>query len=494
MRNRLAHTCACLCLLLWSFLPALSQTESSDQPPSNRHSQEIVVDPVGKAALGLQYFQVKRVDKPVEIKTTGKIEAIPTREFTQHSMLSGSVTSVNVMPGDHVTAGQALVIIDSPELNQLAAETVQTKEQIENDIKQAKITGDAEVSQANAQLQLAQANYNRDKLLLDKGIAAEKEVQTSLADLEVAKNRLQAATQKKNATLENLQNRLHINIETLTKKLIQMGVGEAQVRAILQSNHTITSISIESVRSGIISEILASAGQSVSPNVPLVKISDLSRVWATADIYEQDVASVHLNQAVAVKVAAFPNLQFEGRLTFIGKQINPQTRTLPVRIEIPNPDLKLTLDMFADLTIKTDVVTSAILVPKDAIVERNGKTAVFKKIAESYSPVAVTTGRTFSDQVEIISGVSPGDIIVSRGAYQLNSEGNQGGRWADNDDDQGTNKPAPSTSVSPAFLAIALFLVFILGFGLAALLMRKPKGVSNHPKEEPAEPSAVVEK
>ncbi len=485
-------------LLLTILLAApASRAQSSEgiaQSISAEKSKPISVDAVGKAALGLQFFRVQKSTSPVKIKTTGKIEAIPTREFTQHSMLSGNVTTVKIMPGDPVTAGQTLLIIDSPELNQLASETLQTKEQIENEIKQAGITSDADIAQAAAQYQLTQANYNRDKLLFDKGVAAEKDVQTSLADMDVAKSRVDAATKKKNATLDNLRTKLRISVETLTTKLSQMGVQASQIKEVLRSKHTITSVPVTSARAGIVSEILTSAGQSISPNVPLVKVSDLNRVWATADIYEQDIASVRLDQPVAVQVAAFPGLQFDGRLTFIGKQINSLTRTLPVRIEIANPDLKLTPDMFADLNIQTASMVSAILIPKEAIVDRAGQSIVFKQIAGKYVPVEVKTARTFSDQVEVTSGLAPGDVIVSRGAFQLNGESNPSGGLPDSDDEPTATKPTASNAISPLIFAIAIFGVFLLGFGLSTLLKGRMKQEKTVTKDQSAEPPVAMEK
>lgn len=494
MTKHLSLIYALLLAVLFTWLPSRAQNSEAEQSASANKTNALSVDSVGKAALGIQTIRVQKSTRPVEIKTTGKIEAIPTREFTQHSMLSGNVTAVKVMPGDHVTAGQTLLIIDSPELNQLAAETLQTKEQIENDIKQAGITSDADIAQATAQYQLAQANYNRDKLLFDKGVAAQKDVQTSLADMDVAKSRVDSAIKKKNATLENLRSKLRISVETLTTRLTQMGVQASQIKEVLRSKHTITSIPVTSARAGIVTEILASAGQSISPNVPLIKVSDLSRVWATADIYEQDIASVHLNQSVAVQVAAFPALQFDGRLTFIGKQINAQTRTLPVRIEIANRDLKLTPDMFADLSIQSGSLASAILIPKEATVDRAGQSIVFKQIAGKYVPVEVKTARTFSDQIEVTSGLSPGDVIVSRGAFQLNGENNPAGGLPDSDDEPTAAKPTPASSISPLFFSIAIFVVFLLGFALSALVKARAKRERTITKDEKAEPPVILEK
>jgi hypothetical protein len=127
-------------------------------------------------------------------------------------------------------------------------------------------------------------------------------------------------------------------------------------------------------------------------------------------------------QEVSISVGAFPDEKFVGKVSHVGMQVDPNTRTLPVRIEIKNPSWKLKPDMFARLSIETNEPASSILVSKDAVIERNGHSMVFVKVKGGYQPTQVNLGRTFGDQVEILNGLSPGQIIVTRGAFQLAAE------------------------------------------------------------------------
>lgn len=452
---------------------ALAQ-ESAAESNNNTASGQ-VLDAFGQKALGVKMSVATPALGRVQIQTTGKIEAIPTREFVQHSMVSGNVAALTVAPGQFVRTGQSLLVIDSPELNQMVSETLQTKEQLQSEIKQQSVTSESEVAQAKTQLELAQSNYDRDRILLEKGIASQKEMQTSNAELGVAKSRFEAALRHKAIALESLKTKLRLSLESLSLKLRQIGLSESEVQSVLQRKQTIATISIKSAHSGVVTDILTGPGQSVTPNVPLVKISDLSTVWATADIYEQDIAKVRLGQPVVVRVSAFPDRTFQGRLTFVGTHLNAQSRTLPVRIEIGNPHLDLTPDMFADLSIGTgQQAASSVLVPKEAVVERDGKQYVFTSDSGKLKPLQVQVGKSFGDNIEITNGLSVGDRIVSQGAFQLNAEGNSSAAGVLDTDDQ-PQAAKISGSGAPLWLAMAMFIVFLLGFGLSAMIASRKK-------------------
>jgi cobalt-zinc-cadmium efflux system membrane fusion protein len=384
--------------------------------------QPIVLSESAKRAIGLETIVVSHRPVRVSISTVGKVEAIPTREFVQHAPLSGRVTEVHVKLGDHVKAGQILAILNSPEINVLAAETLQTKSQIEAEIKRTEAELASEINQAEAEVELAEANYNRDKTLVEEEIGSKKALQTSLAQFKVAQSRLQMAKKKKQAVMEGLTTKLKVASDSFMRRLQQLGASKAHIEKMLQEQRTLVDVPVVGARDGTVSRIDASPGQSIDPAVPLFVVSDLRKVWATANIYESDMSAVHIGQLVEILVAAYPNKRFKGVLTFISPVVDAQTRTLPVRVEIDNVDLSLKPGMFATLNVFTAATRPAILIPRNAVIQNGDRYTAFVSTDKGYRPQYVETGRNFGKDIEIIAGINPGDEIVVKGAFQLDSE------------------------------------------------------------------------
>jgi len=447
--------------------------------------EAIPVSNLGRAAIGVAVETVAKKPLPLQIFTTGKIEPIPTREFYQYALLTGRVKDVRVGLGDKVQPGQVLIVLDSPEINQLAAETIQNKENLEAEIKQQGAALDAEVKQARAQVDLWTAVFNRDEKLYREGIAPKSQVEKSQSELINAQARLNSAVRTREVTLAALDTKLRVSMESMTHRLKQLGVNPEAVTEMLRRMHTVLEVPVRTARAGVVTDIKTSVGSAIDPNDLLFRISDLTRVWATADIYEEDMSRVKLGQLVNVRVAAYPEETFSGHLTFVGREVDAITRTLPVRIEIPNADVKLKPDMYADLTIETSEPKLAIIVPKDAVVHKTGHTLVFVQSAGGYQPFRVQIGRSLGDNVEILEGLQPGQRVVVRGAFQLDAEllkshgskhlfvqPTEGQELAENDEDSG--RPQGFSLPLPA-LAVIVSAAFLLGFVISALAIRSSK-------------------
>lgn len=375
-----------------------------------------------REAIGLQVTEIRQRPLPLEIVTLGKIEAITTRSYVQHALLAGRVIRVSVELGDHVRAGQTMAILDSPEINRLAAETVNSKTRIEADIDKAKSQYAAERKQAAAKLDLANANLARMKTLYEEKIAPKKDLDTAEAEQKVAFSHLENVTRKEQVELAALDTKLRVSIQSLTDRLRQIGVPQNAIQKMLTTNSTILQVPVTSTRSGVVTKIDANPGESINDRDPLFNVLDLEKVWATADVYETDMDRVTLGQKVVVKAAALPHETFEGKLSYIGSEVDPEKRTLPVHVEIRNMNLRLKPDMFVELFIQTEEPTTAIILPKEAIVEKTGHHAVFVEVKEGvYQLNIVEIGRSLGDNMEIVSGLTLGQKIVSRGAFQLDA-------------------------------------------------------------------------
>jgi len=174
--------------------------------------------------------------------------------------------------------------------------------------------------------------------------------------------------------------------------------------------------------SGIVLKREALPGKYVEPGTTLYEIADLSRVWISADIYESEVAAVKRNQPVSVTFAAYPGDTFQGTVSYVYPTLNTEARTVRVRVELPNPELKLKPGMFGTVTLQTDAVKT-LVVPKEAVLETGLRQLVFLDRGEgAYAPYPVKLGRRNQDSVEVLEGIKEGDRIVTSANFLLDAE------------------------------------------------------------------------
>jgi RND family efflux transporter, MFP subunit len=160
-------------------------------------------------------------------------------------------------------------------------------------------------------------------------------------------------------------------------------------------------------------------GATVGSDANVFKIIDLSRVWIDANVFEKDLARVRVGQLVNVKVPSFPDSTFTGRVILISSVVDPDTRTVQVRTEVPNPDGRLKPDMFANVEIVTAGRAAAISVPLSAVLDDGGKSVVFVADGNNYTKKEVTLGLKSDDRVEVVQGLNAGDKVVTKGNYLL---------------------------------------------------------------------------
>lgn len=461
--------------------------------PAGPSGEVIPLSSLGKAAIGLAVEKIVRKPLPLEIETTGKVEAIPLREFVQHAPLSGRITDVNVELGDNVAAGDVMVTVDSPEINQLASETLQNKTDLESEIIKSKTQLNADIDQARVQANLCDASFKREKRLFDEGISPQKSLLESEAQLKLAESKLHAATDKRDVSVKALKTKLKVSFNSLSHRLSQLGVSELEVKNLIKQEHTILTVPVRSARSGVVTDVTAFAGEGIDPKVALFRISDLTVIWVTADVYEDDMARMKVGQSVSVKVAALPQDVFKGRIAYIGRQVNPDTRTLPVRVEIGNSQIKLKPGMFATVHVQTSEPTPAIVISKAAVIDTVGHHVVFIETKGGYQPCRVKIGRSLGDDVEVLDGLQPGQRVVVRGAFQLAAEmlKSHGGTNLFVQATEGERAPiddehAPrekTNQLTYQAVVVAILVSFVLGFAISLFVQRSSRHAKTEDKE-----------
>ena len=174
--------------------------------------------------------------------------------------------------------------------------------------------------------------------------------------------------------------------------------------------------------SGIVLKREAVPGKYVEPGTTLYEVADLSTVWISADIYESEVAAVKLNQPASVTFAAYPGETFLGTVSYVYPTLNAEARTVRVRLELPNPGVKLKPGMYGNVTLQTDAVNT-LVVPKEAVLDTGLRQLVFLDRGEgAYMPYPVKLGRRSQDSVEVLEGLKEGDRIVTSANFLLDAE------------------------------------------------------------------------
>jgi cobalt-zinc-cadmium efflux system membrane fusion protein len=475
----------CALLLLLGMTVAVPVVVAHDNDPIGPYGEPIPVSALGKSAIGLQVEVVHKTSLPMQIAVPGKIEAVPARQFDQHAPLSGRVSKVTVVLGESIKAGQVLAIIDSPEMNQLAAQLLQSKLETESEYSKQNTMLGEEVRQAERRLELAEQNLRRNQKLLEEKIAAQKDVMAAENEFDLAQTRVRTAVKNREIVLSSLKAKIDLIQNPLRQRLEMLGVDTDHINTMLKNQTTLTSVPVQAARTGVLTDIQATPGMSIDPSVRLFTISDLSKVWATAQVYEDDMSRMKLGEKVLVKVHALSGEQVQGVLTSIGSQVDPQTRTLPVRAELFNSDSRLKPDMYAELEIQTAESSPMIALPRDAVVQRGGHHLVFTESTTGFQPTYVKTGRNVGDEIEIVDGIKPGERVVVRGAFQLgaqlvkNQEGEaeftqptEGERFEDN---QSKTSGTLTLNVQTVLMIVAA--AFLFGFGISAVLLVRNRSV-----------------
>jgi len=177
---------------------------------------------------------------------------------------------------------------------------------------------------------------------------------------------------------------------------------------------------------GVVLEKNAVAGARFAPGEVLFKLADLSTVWVQAEVAEQDQAILRVGQTAIVMVDAYPGTLFPGHVSFISPVLNPQTRTVQVRVELLNRDNKLRPAMFASVQLSSEKSPATLLsIPVSAVIDSGARQLVLVKITDGrFAPRTVKLGQRADDYVEVIEGLSEGEQVVTEANFLLDAESN----------------------------------------------------------------------
>ena len=209
------------------------------------------------------------------------------------------------------------------------------------------------------------------------------------------------------------------------QRLINLDVPAAAIAAIEKSRNVPTSLEWSAPRDGIILERSAIEGMRVQPGGVLFRIADHSVMWALIDVAERDLGMIAIGQRVTVSARSFPGRDFSGPVEVIYPEINKETRTARIRVELANPDLVLRHDMYVDAQIETGTGEPVLAVPESAVMDTGSRQAVFVDKGQGrFEPREVTLGHRGSGYVEIRTGVTDGEPVVVSANFLIDAESN----------------------------------------------------------------------
>jgi len=354
---------------------ATTQAAASDLPTPNANSGKAELFSVTPDQMNhirvvtVEPSSLRRVLRLPGTVAYNNFETTPV--FTQ---IGGHVSRILIYPGDTVRADQPMLYAESPDYAQLRATYLKARDAFG----------------------LAEKNYARAKDLFDHHANAE-------ADL---------------LTAESTRNQAEADLQAAEQGLRVLGITDVnQVLEIPKSPE----IPVLAPLGGEVVERLVGPGQVLQAGTTQVfTISNTGSVWVLANVYEHDLSYVHLGDAVTVQTDAYPTV-FRGRISYIAPALDPNTRTLPVRIETDNPNRLLKKDMYVTTTVQAGTEVHALMVP-DAAVLRTPENQPFVYVQVGVNQFAqrlVSIGESQNGKTEITEGLRPGERIVADGSLFL---------------------------------------------------------------------------
>jgi cobalt-zinc-cadmium efflux system membrane fusion protein len=382
-------------IVLITLLSAIVQTGCNKTPPATSPGANSSPTPAQSSAIVTEIVAPQSIAGV--IPATGKILVPENHVAVIGPVNQGRIVRLYAGQGTRVRKGQRLADLESADIDQAEADYLKALADYENALRSSA-----------AEVKLAQANYDRNKLLYEQKITAGKNLQAAEHDLEVAK-----------AAGENSVNGTKAALTAARRHLLILGISDATIDSLTKKTDLGAVFSLNSPIDGIVVERNATIGASVGTDANLFKIIDLSQVWIDANVFEKDLQRVRPGQEVRLTVPAFPQATFSGKVIFVDSVVDPDTRTVKVRTEVANPDGRLKPDMFANVQIVTDVNRAAISIPQSAVLNDEGKTVVFVADGNGYKKRQVQAGIQNNDRVEIVDGLNAGDKVVVKGNYLL---------------------------------------------------------------------------
>jgi RND family efflux transporter MFP subunit len=211
-------------------------------------------------------------------------------------------------------------------------------------------------------------------------------------------------------------------LRSARERLKLWDISDEQIKKLDETGELSRTLTFYSPVSGFVMDRKAFPQTSVTPDMELYTVSDLSTVWVDAYVYEYEVPYVTVGQRAQMQLSYYPGKTWTGRVSFIYPTVDPNTRTAKVRLEFPNPDFQLKPQMFAEVQLKINYGTQ-LVVPQEAVLDSGKEQSVFVAHEDGYfEPRRITTGARLDGKIVVLSGLKDGEMVVTSGNFLIDSE------------------------------------------------------------------------
>jgi membrane fusion protein, heavy metal efflux system len=346
-------------------------SEHKDEPGHDPLPRRVRLPPQVVADAKIRTEPAAREVLKAVLELPGEIAVDPDRSARVAAPVAGRIERVDFQEGGTVKRGAVIATLRVPDLGRLQAE---------------RAGGEARAS-------AARANAGRLEQLAARGLAAAQDVASARAEAEALEAQARAA-------------------------------GEA-ARAVGSGGDAIGSrLPLRAPVGGIVLRRNAVVGQPVTTDEIVATIADLSEVWFLGRVFEKDLASVQIGAGAELALNAFPDRRFEGKVEYVGHEIDAVARTVTARVRLANPEGLLRVGLFgnARVSLGAGAGEPAIVVARDAVVDVGGKPVVFVREPDGdFERHEVVVGREGLGKVQVVSGLREGEPVVVEGAFTLKS-------------------------------------------------------------------------
>jgi membrane fusion protein, heavy metal efflux system len=348
----------------------------SKNTPAAASKPPITLDPDVFETDHPELFKTAKVQTrslPTVVTANGTVSPDVTRTIHVTSLGAGRVIDLRVKLGDNVKKGQTLLVISSPDLS----------------------SAFSDYQKAQADEALSHKALERAQMLFDRGAVAAKDLETA----------------------QDTGDKAKVDLETAKHKVQILGADPAYPSPLIDLRAPVSGTIVEQNVAGY-------EGVKSLDNTPnLFTIADLGQVWVVCDVFENDLGEVHLGDAAEIRLNAFPDRVFKGKVADISRVLDPNTRSAKVRIVLGNADGLFRPGMYAVATFRSRNLTERVIVPSTAIMRLHDKDWVFRKEGDKHfrKIVVQADGLAPDGMQEIRDGLKPGDEVVSN-ALEFSTE------------------------------------------------------------------------
>lgn len=353
-----------------------------------------------------------------QITATGRVVPAANRQAVVAPPVGGILGGQMPRVGQRVAAGQAIAVVrqtaTSAEQAQVRAAAAQVEAQnasvraqnaqvaVENArLESERRAAAGEVETARVRLEQAQREEERAQRLFERKAFSERQVEAAAAERKTAQAAYDVAVKRREVLAAAK------SVSPAAPSSVRVGSADS-------------AYTVRAPLGGYVTKVHKSLGEQVQPGEGIVEISNLDEVWIEAPIFERDLNRLAGNVAATFTTAAYPGQEFRGVVVDTGAVIDERTRAASVVFQVPNSGRALRIGMQADVRLDAGESVTAMMIPKEAVLDNEGKKIVYVLLSgEEFQRREVMVGDEHGGKVAVLSGLQPGERVVTQGAYQI---------------------------------------------------------------------------